>query len=130
MESALADGRDPLPDLLAPPPLHRHHAAWAVITVEAPEPEGLASGLGWVRGRIRALLSSFERAGVRDLRAWPHAFDRGPRLARHAIGLGKSPPVAAALEKLAAPWAAGLHGVHVAWVEGGGGPTLRAEQGA
>ncbi|WP_438017700.1 poly(A) polymerase [Sorangium sp. So ce315] len=130
VESALAAGRDPLPDLLAPPPLHQRHAAWAVITVEAPEPEGVASGLGWVRGRIRALLSSFERAGVGDLRAWPHAFDRGPRLARHAIGLGKSPPVAAALEKLAAPWAAGLHGVHVAWVEGGGVPTLRAEQGA
>lgn len=125
VESALAGGRDPLPELCAPPPLHRRHAAWAVITVEAPAPEGLPAAMGWVRGRIRALLSALERAGVGDLRAWPHAFDRGPRLCRYAIGLGQKPPQADVLRKVAAPWAAGLPGVHVEQVEGGIVPTLR-----
>lgn len=124
VESALAGGRDPLPELCAPPPLHRRHAAWAVITVEASGPEGLPAAVGWVRGRIRALLSALERAGVGDLRAWPHAFDRGPRLCRYAIGLGARPPAADVLSKLAGPWAAGLPGVHVEQVEGGAVPTL------
>jgi len=125
VEAALSGGRDPLPDLCAPPPLHRRHAAWAVITVEAPEPEGLAAAMGWVRGRIRALLSALERAGVGDLRAWPYAFDRGPRLCRYAIGLGQRPPSADGLRKVAGPWAAGMDGVHVEHVEGGAVPTLR-----
>lgn len=125
VEAALSAGRDPLPELCAPPALHRRHAAWAVITVEASGPEGLPAAVGWVRGRIRALLAALERAGVGDLRAWPRAFDRGPRHCRYAIGLGERPPAADALRELSAPWAAGLPGVEVEWVEGGAVPTLR-----
>ncbi|EYF01087.1 Hypothetical protein CAP_8645 [Chondromyces apiculatus DSM 436] len=125
VEAALAAGRDPLPELCAPPPLHRRHAAWAVITVEAPGPEALPAAVGRVRGRMRALLSALERAGVTDLRAWPRAFDTGPRLCRYAVGLGQRPPAADELRKVVGPWAAGLHGVHVEHVEGGAVPTLR-----
>ncbi|AKT41324.1 poly(A) polymerase [Chondromyces crocatus] len=125
VEAALTEGRDPLPDLCAPPLLHRRHAAWAVITVAVTRPEGLPAAVGRMRGRMRALLSAFERAGVTDLRAWPRAFDTAPRLCRHAIGLGQRPPATDAFKKVVGPWAAGLHEVHVEFVEGGAVPTLR-----
>ncbi|GLW97813.1 poly(A) polymerase [Microtetraspora sp. NBRC 16547] len=123
-EAAAKTHRDPLPELLSPPPLHRRHAAWAVVTVRAGRAEEFDVTLGRVRGRMRALLTHLERAGVHDAHAWPQPFDTGPGRARFAIGLGRTPPAPAALAQTAGPWAAGLRGVAVEWTEGGAVPTL------
>ncbi|WP_218061710.1 poly(A) polymerase [Planobispora rosea] len=125
LDAAAGSGRDPWPALVSPPPMHRRHAAWAVVTVRAGRDEEFDVTLGRVRGRVRALLTSLERAGVPDAHAWPRPFEIGPDLARFAIGLGRTPPDAAGLAAVAAPWAAGLRGAGVAWAEGGEVPTLR-----
>ncbi|MEU9086030.1 poly(A) polymerase [Streptomyces sp. NPDC048357] len=109
--------------LVAPPPLHRRHAAWAVVTVRAPGGEFEAT-LGRVRGRLRALLGALEGAGVTDAHAWPRPFESGPGLARYAIGLGSAPPDAAELAALAGPWRAGLPGVEVTRAACGEVPDL------
>ncbi|GAA3162719.1 hypothetical protein GCM10010466_62080 [Planomonospora alba] len=124
-EAAAETGRDPGPDLCAPPPLHRRHAAWAVVTVRACRGEEFGVTLGRVRGRVRALLTALERAGTHDAHAWPRPFETGPGLARFAIGLGRTPPEAAGLAGVAAPWAAGLRGTEVGRAECGEVPTLR-----
>ncbi|GAA3446590.1 poly(A) polymerase [Planomonospora venezuelensis] len=125
VESAAETGRDPLPELSSPPPLHRRHAAWAVVTVRAERGEEFAVTLGRVRGRVRALLTALERAGVRDVHAWPRPYETGPGLARFAVGLGRRPPDAAGLAGLSGPWAAGLRGTEVGRAECGEVPTLR-----
>ncbi|MFD3481683.1 poly(A) polymerase [Streptomyces sp. NPDC058665] len=106
--------------LSAPPPLHRRHAAWAVVTVDTGRPDTL----GRFRGRVRALLTALEEAGIRDAHAWPrpHATE-GDRV-RYAIGLGAAPPDAATLAGIVARWGYGLPGVEVAWARGGDVPTL------
>ena len=109
-ETVVAGG-DPLP-AVAP---HRRHAAWAVITV----PDG---EVGRVRGRMRALLTELEAAGVADVHAWPKPFAESP--VRYAVGLGRTPPTAAELAGLAEPWC--VPGVTVAWTDCGGVPTLPA----
>ncbi|MEV7444384.1 poly(A) polymerase [Streptomyces sp. NPDC091204] len=109
--------------LVAPPPLHRRHAAWAVVTVRAPGGE-FEETLGRVRGRLRALLGALEGAGVTDAHAWPRPFESGPGLARYAIGLGAAPPDAAGLAALAGPWRAGLPGVEVTRAACGEVPDL------
>lgn len=109
--------------LAAPPPLHRRHAAWAVVTVRTSE-GAFEEVLGRVRGRLRALLAALEEAGVPDAHAWPHPFESGPALARYAIGLGAAPPDAGRLTALAEPWRAGLPGVEVAWAACGEVPDL------
>ncbi|WP_067178131.1 poly(A) polymerase [Microtetraspora niveoalba] len=124
-EAAVDAGRDPLPDLLSPPPLHRRHAAWAVVTVRAVRGEDFGVTLGRVRGRMRALLTALERAGVGDVHAWPRPFEPGAGRVCFAIGLGRTPPDAGALAKVADPWAAGLPGTGVRWAECGAVPTLR-----
>ncbi|MEU9036096.1 poly(A) polymerase [Streptomyces sp. NPDC048352] len=105
--------------LLSPPPLHRRHAAWAVVSVRADAPGEFEERLGRARGRLRALL-----AALPDAHAWPRPFERTATLARYAVGLGPTPPDAAALAALAAPWAAGLAGVEVAWAASGEVPDL------
>ncbi|MFD5414460.1 poly(A) polymerase [Streptomyces nojiriensis] len=107
-----------------PPPLHRRHAAWAVVTVRTASAAEFEETLGRVRGRLRALLGALEEAGVPDAHAWPRPFESGPALARYAIGLGAAPPDAAVLAALAGPWRSGLPGVEVSWAAGGEVPDL------
>jgi poly(A) polymerase len=116
------EGRSP--GLLAPPPLHRRHAAWAVLTVRADRAEEFDAALGRVRGRMLELVAALEEAGVPDVHAWPRPFETGRRSARYAIGLGRTPPAAARLAELARGWARGLPGVTLERAEGGAVPTL------
>ncbi|MFC8825208.1 poly(A) polymerase [Streptomyces sp. NPDC057137] len=106
--------------LSAPPPLHRRHAAWAVVTVDTRRPDTL----GRFRGRVRALLTALEAAGVRDAHAWPRPYATDGGALRYAIGLGADPPDAAALAGIVGPWGRGLRDVDVAWARGGDVPTL------
>jgi poly(A) polymerase Pap1 len=110
--------------LLTPPPLHRRHAAWAVLEVGAVRGEEFEETRGRFRGRVRALLTALEEDGVPDAHAWPRPFATGPDTARYAIGLGQHPPDAARLAGIAGQWARGLPGVGVTRVEGGSVPTL------
>ncbi|KOU19294.1 polynucleotide adenylyltransferase [Streptomyces sp. WM6372] len=109
---------------LAAPPMHRRHAAWAVVTVRADEPREFEERLGRARGRMRALLGALAEAGVRDAHAWPRPFALSPVSARYAIGLGAAPPDAAGLAALADRWSAELPGVEVTWAECGAVPSL------
>ncbi|MFK0046656.1 poly(A) polymerase [Streptomyces sp. NPDC090741] len=106
------------------PPMHRRHAAWAVVTVRADEPREFEEHLGRARGRMRALLGALAEAGVREAHAWPRPFVLSPASARYAIGLGAAPPDAAGLAALADRWSAGLPGVEVTWAECGAVPSL------
>ncbi|WP_033319632.1 poly(A) polymerase [Streptomyces yerevanensis] len=105
----------PWPELLSPPPLHRRHAAWAVVTV------GPGADEGRVRGRMRALLTDLSDAAP-AAHAWPRAFTRGPL--RYAIGLGLNPPAPDRLAAVAERRLRGLPGVTLKRVEGGEIPTL------
>ncbi|MFJ8471156.1 RNA repair domain-containing protein [Kitasatospora sp. NPDC094011] len=108
---------DPWPALLTPPPLHRRHAAWAVVTA-APQSEGPA------RGRLRTLLTALEAAGATQLHAWPRPYRTRDGHAHFPIGLGPTPLPRAQLTAVAAAWSRGLPGVQVAHVDGGAVPTL------
>ncbi|MFE9623646.1 poly(A) polymerase [Streptomyces sp. NPDC006527] len=133
VEAAAASAMDPWPELLSPPPLHRRHAAWAVVTVLPRRAEDFDELNGRVRGRMRALLGALEEAGVQDAHPWPRALvpasapasADGPASVRYAIGLGRTPPGAERLADIAGRWVTGLDGVDVAHVEGGAVPTLR-----
>ncbi|MCB5183225.1 poly(A) polymerase [Streptomyces antimicrobicus] len=111
--------------LAAPPPLHRRHAAWAVVTVRARDEAGFTQTLGRVRGRLRALVGLLEEADVEQVHAWPRPVTAEGLVARYAIGLGPRPPTAAALAALARPWLSGLPDVEVGRAECGDVPTLR-----
>lgn len=125
MEAAARDGGDPWPRLAAPPPLHRRHAAWAVVSVPRPADDGESERLlGRVRGRVRALLTGLEELGIGDAHAWPRPFTTGP-VTRYAIGLGGTRPDAAAFAALADRWADGLPGLTVQLTDNGAVPTLR-----
>ncbi|GLW71197.1 hypothetical protein Kpho02_34960 [Kitasatospora phosalacinea] len=76
------------PELLAPPPLHRRHAAWLLLS---PAPDRL----GPTRGRLRTLLTALEPLAP-ALHAWPRPLP-GPAL---AIGLGPTPPAPETLAPL------------------------------
>ncbi|MGW4696608.1 RNA repair domain-containing protein [Kitasatospora cineracea] len=76
------------PELLAPPPLHRRHAAWLLLT---PAPDRL----GATRGRLRTLLTALDPLAPTH-HAWPHPLP-GPTL---AIGLGPTPPTPETLAPL------------------------------
>lgn len=123
-EAAAAAGVDPWPELLAPPPLHRRHAAWAVLTVRPARPDEFLALLGRFRGRVRALLTALEHAGTTDAHAWPSPFETGTGWARYAIGLGRTPLAPARLAEIAEKWGRSLPGVTVEWAEGGAVPTL------
>ncbi|MEV0398800.1 poly(A) polymerase [Actinoallomurus sp. NPDC050550] len=110
--------------LLSPPPMHRRHAAWAVITVRETPTEEFGVTLGRVRGRVRALLAALEHAGIADAHAWPRPYETGPGSARFAVGLGRRPPDATGLAAIAGPWASTLRGVGVEWAGCGEVPTL------
>ncbi|MFD7839170.1 poly(A) polymerase [Streptomyces sp. NPDC059761] len=119
------DAEAPAPALtLTTPPMHRRHAAWAVVTVRADEPREFEEHLGRARGRVRALLGALTEAGVREAHAWPRPFALSPASARFAIGLGAAPPDAAGLAALADRWSADLPGVEVTWAECGAVPSL------
>ncbi|MFI8104432.1 poly(A) polymerase [Streptomyces sp. NPDC086023] len=107
-----------------PPPLHRRHAAWAVVTVRAHGDAEFEELLGRVRGRTRALLTALEEAGAPDAHAWPRPYRTGPRTARYAIGLGHTPPDPTILTAVARTWCRDLRGVELTLVEGGALPTL------
>ncbi|MFJ8108215.1 poly(A) polymerase [Streptomyces sp. NPDC096132] len=133
VEAAADSGTDPWPELLSPPPLHRRHAAWAVVTVLPRRAEDFDELNGRVRGRMRALLGALEDAGVKDAQPWPRplvpapapASREGAAGARYAIGLGRTPLSAERLAEIAGRWVTGLPGVEVTHVEGGAIPTLR-----
>jgi poly(A) polymerase len=135
VEAAPASGADPWPGLLAPPPLHRRHAAWAVVTVPFRRARDFDELNGRVRGRMRALLGALEEAGVAEPHAWPRPLDPAPGAtaasagapadARYVIGLGRTALGAERLADLAGRWATGLPGVAVTRVAGGEIPTLR-----
>ncbi|MCX5195154.1 RNA repair domain-containing protein [Streptomyces sp. NBC_00249] len=120
----LEDDPDDLGRVLLGPPLHRRHAAWAVVTVRGDVPREFEENLGRARGRLRALLGALAEAGVEDAHAWPRPFERTDTGARYAVGLGATPPPAARLAALTAPWSAGLPGVEVAWAACGEVPDL------
>lgn len=115
---------DPTASTTAPPPLHRRHAAWAVVTVRTAPTAEFDETLGRVRGRLRALLTSLEEAGSTEAHAWPRPFESAPGLARYAIGLGPTPLDAARLASLSTPWSRGLPGVEVTHAAGGEVPSL------
>lgn len=125
LEAAAAARSSPWPELLSPPPLHRRHAAWAVVTVRPARTEAPEETLDRVRGRMRALLSALEDAGVPDAHAWPRPFEPAPAVSCFAIGLGRTPPDTARLAGIAEGWARGLPAVTVELVECGAVPTLR-----
>ncbi|MFI2370572.1 poly(A) polymerase [Streptomyces sp. NPDC018833] len=102
--------------LLCPPPLHRRHAAWAVVTVPPGPDEGR------VRGRMRALLTELSEVAP-DAHAWPRPWGTDPP--RLAIGLGATPPERAVIDRIADRWLRGLPGVTVTRADGGDVPTLR-----
>ncbi|MFB8350058.1 RNA repair domain-containing protein [Streptomyces niveus] len=106
--------------LSEPPPLHRRHAAWAVATVDTRRPDTL----GRFRGRVRALLTALEAAGIRDAHAWPRPYATHDESVHYAIGLGANPPDAAALAGITEAWGRGLRDVDVVWARGGDVPTL------
>ncbi|MDG5803093.1 RNA repair domain-containing protein [Streptomyces ossamyceticus] len=111
---SLEEGR-PWSDVLAPPPLHRRHAAWAIVTVDEGADEGR------VRGRMRALVTDLAETAP-GCHAWPRPF--GTASARFAIGLGPTPPTADALTTVAERRLRGLDGVTLTRAEGGEIPTL------
>ncbi|MER5198851.1 poly(A) polymerase [Streptomyces sp. NPDC002755] len=133
VEAAAATGTDPWPELLGPPPLHRHHAAWAVVTVPLRQREVFDELDGRVRGRVRALLGALRDAGAEDAYAWPRPLPASPgsgpteqpASARYAIGLGRTPLDADQVADIAGRWLTGLPGVEVTHVEGGAIPTVR-----
>lgn len=110
-------------ELCAEAPMHRRHAAWAVLTVRQYDGEDFADTVGRVRGRLRALLGSLAEEAPR-VHAWPRPFESGPPVTRYAIGLGPVPPDRERLAELAERWTRGLVGVSVEWAEGGAVPTL------
>ncbi|MGW3071365.1 RNA repair domain-containing protein [Kitasatospora sp. NPDC001132] len=114
--AAGAAAETPWPALLAAPPLHRRHAAWAVVDTDE-------ESLGLVRGRIRALLTTLEEAGATRLHAWPHPYRTADSRVHLPIGLGPAPLPAARIAPLAKAWSRSLPGVRVEYVDGGGVPT-------
>jgi poly(A) polymerase len=126
LEAAADSHAGPWPELLSPPPLHRRHAAWAILTVRADRAGEFEQTLGRVRGRIRALLAALEDGGAVDAYGWPHPFETGPVSARYAIGLGRTPPDPVRLAETAARWGRSLPGVEIAWAECAAVPTLRS----
>ncbi|HEV2640171.1 MAG TPA: poly(A) polymerase [Actinocrinis sp.] len=124
-EAATESGADPWAELLEPPPLHRRHAAWAVLTVRADQPSAFDRTQGKVRGRMLALLAALDEAGIPDAHAWPRPFESSPTNSRYAIGLGRTPPDKTALAAIASRWTTGLSGVTIDVVDCAAVPTLR-----
>ncbi len=96
--------------LLAPPPLHRRHKAWALVSVHQPEQ------VGRVRGRMRALLDVLPT----DAHIWPESWTVDG-IHHTAIGLGRQPPTEQELTLRLSEWRTIVahRGVVVAWKDGG-----------
>ncbi|NRQ40260.1 hypothetical protein HII36_51830 [Nonomuraea sp. NN258] len=117
----------PWTDLLSPPPLHRRHASWAVLTITAHRPDELDPLVGRVRGRLRDLLTRLEDAGATDAHAWPRPYPANrtqPGTVRYAIGLGHTPPTTATITDIARTWSRGLDGVTLETTTWADIPTL------
>ncbi|GAA2686235.1 MULTISPECIES: RNA repair domain-containing protein [Actinosynnema] len=87
------------------PELHRRHRAWAIAR---------ADDAGRLRGRVRVLLDLLAEAGAPDAHAWPRPVGGG-----FAVGLGRTPPDAVELARVAGEWAVGLRGGSLRWHDGG-----------
>ncbi|GAA4954895.1 poly(A) polymerase [Actinoplanes utahensis] len=94
-------------------PPHRRHRAWTVLTVRPVPGEPFAETVGRFRGRVRALLTALDEAGVTDAQAWPRPFATGPDLHEYAVGLGRRPPTATALNAILSGGLTALPGVHL-----------------
>jgi endonuclease/exonuclease/phosphatase family metal-dependent hydrolase/2'-5' RNA ligase/uncharacterized protein (UPF0248 family) len=113
--------------LCEPPPLHRRHAAWALVTIEAGTGNDLDDVPGRVRGRMRALTRQLEAASSSAaIHAWPRPLSADAREVRFAIGLGRTPLDRRRLAEIAEGWAKGMRGVRVEWREGGAVGSLTA----
>ena len=111
--------------LCDPPPLHRRHASWAVVTVQATSEAALDNTLGRAHGRMRALISHFEAANpTADIHGWPRPLDADARQVRYVIGLGRAPLDRRQFGEIADRWTKGMPGVSVDWVEGSGVGSL------
>ncbi|MFZ3468432.1 poly(A) polymerase [Streptomyces sp. 4.24] len=106
------------------PPLHRRHAAWAVVTVTGAAQGEFEENLGRTRGRLRSLLGTLSQEGFEDVHAWPRPFERTATSARFAIGLGAAPPDEGSLTALTASWSATLPGTEAAREDCGAVPDL------
>jgi endonuclease/exonuclease/phosphatase family metal-dependent hydrolase/2'-5' RNA ligase/uncharacterized protein (UPF0248 family) len=103
------------------PAMHRRHAAWAVVTIQAASEAALDDTIGRVRGRMRTLISQIEVAGpTADVHGWPKPLDADARQVRYVIGLGRAPLDRRQFAEVAERWAKGIPGASVEWVEGGG----------
>jgi 2'-5' RNA ligase len=125
MDTAAETGTDPWPELLSPPPLHRRHSAWVILTVRPGQGEDFEAVSGRFRGRVRSLISAIEEESATDVHAWPRPFATGPQSAEYAIGLGHNPPDAARIARLVGSWGRSVPGVEAAWAGCGDVPTLR-----
>ena len=96
-----------------------------MVTVRPGRAEEFEETLGRVRGRMRALLTALEDAGVPDVHAWPRPFETGPAAVRYAIGLGRTPPDRARLSGITEDCVKGMPTVTVDRAECGAVPTLR-----
>ncbi|MEU9603034.1 RNA repair domain-containing protein [Streptomyces sp. NPDC048057] len=107
VDAAQSSGTAPEPRLLTAPPLADRHSAWAVITVLTPD-DAL---IGRVRGRMRALITCLEEAGLAGVQGWPHPYGTTPL--HFAVGLGPHPPDVRQFTEATSDWARGLRGVTV-----------------
>ena len=107
--------------LCEPPPLHRRHAAWARVTIQAGLETAFDDIVGRTRGRIRALITELEALSPSNaVHAWPRLqHTSGVQSATYVIGLGQSPFTRQQLADVATRWTSGLPGVSIDWLEGG-----------
>ena len=109
----------PWPELLAPPPLHRRHAAWAVR-----HRAGRRADEGRVRGPDAG--AAHRPGGGRcDRTRTPGPARSTTDPVRYAIGLGATPPDGARLAEIADRWLRGLPGTTLTRAGNGDVPTLR-----
>ncbi|MEU5973599.1 RNA repair domain-containing protein [Streptomyces sp. NPDC047315] len=107
VDAAHSSNTAPEPQLLTAPPLTDRHAAWAVITVPTPD-DAL---IGRVRGRMRALITHLEDAGLNGIQGWPHPHGTTPL--HFTVGLGPHRPDIRQFTEATSDWARGLRGVTV-----------------
>jgi endonuclease/exonuclease/phosphatase family metal-dependent hydrolase len=118
VESAV-DLESALGSLICAPPLHRQHAAWALVKLVTSQPNQHQADdlLGFVRGRMNALLRLLRQSGRLDVRAWPYAREssQGHEL---LIGLGRNPLSRTELCDLCQDWVAARSGIAIEWHAG------------
>ena len=118
VEGAL-DLESAIGELLRAPQLHRQHAAWARVLL-VPKEQGETQTdelLGFVRGRMNALLRALRQGSGLSVRAWPYARETSTGC-ELVIGLGRSPQSRMELNDLSQDWAAARSGITVEWLAG------------